>query len=107
MVSQTESSPVADTVAAIKGIPTRADLLDLLSKEPVAVTFNKLDGDERTMICTLRPDWLPEPNRDDPLTQTKIRNLEEKTIVVWDVNANAWRSFRYDRVTKVKQIMLG
>lgn len=104
MDSQTKSSPVADTVAALKGIPTREVLLELLSNEIVQVTFDKLNGDERTMSCTLRSNYLPEAKRDDPLSQTKIRNLEEKTIVVWDINAEAWRSFRYDRVKNVTQI---
>jgi hypothetical protein len=104
MDSQTKSSQVADTVAAIKGIPTREALVELLSQELVEVTFKKLDGDERVMTCTLRANYLPEAKREDPLSQTKIRNLEEKTVVVWDINANAWRSFRYDRIIKVQQI---
>lgn len=104
MDSQTKSSQVADTVAALKGIPTREELVKLLNEEVVNVTFTKLDGDERTMTCTLRENYLPEAKKGDPLSQTKIRNLEEKTVVVWDVNANGWRSFRYDRVKKVAQI---
>jgi hypothetical protein len=98
------SSNISNTVAALKGIPTREALLELLSEEIVEVTFNKLSGDERVMACTLRPNYLPEAKKDEPLSQTKIRNLEEKNIVVWDMTAQAWRSFRYDRVTCVKQI---
>ena len=45
---------------------------------------------------------LPKANREDKLSQTKIRNLEEKVFVVWCVDKNQWRSFRYDRVTKVE-----
>ena len=98
---QIVSSQAADTVAALKGIPTREALLELLSKELVKVTFNKLDGNERVMTCTLKTEYLPEAKRDDPLSLTKIRNLEEKTVVVWDIYAQAWRSFRYDRILKV------
>lgn len=107
MDSQTVSSQAANSVAALKGIPTKEQLIKLLSEELVEVTFLKLDGDERTMSCTLRPDDLPEANREDKLSQTKIRNLEDKVIVVWDINANSWRSFRYDRVKEVKQITPG
>jgi len=94
----------ADTVAALKGIPTREQLLDLLGKEVCYVTFNKLSGDERKMHCTLIPSMLPPAQRDDKLSQTKIRNLEDKVFVVWaiDIEPSAWRSFRYDRVTKVE-----
>ena len=94
---------VADTVAALKGIPTREELLETLGNEIVDVTFKKFSGDERKMKCTLIPSMLPPAQRDDKLSQTKIRNLEEKTIVVWaiDIEPSAWRSFRYDRITKV------
>jgi hypothetical protein len=104
MDSQTKSSTVADTVAALKGIPTREELLDLLSKETCNVTFDKLNGEERTMRCTLIPSMLPPAQRDDKLSQTKIRNLEDKVFVVWcvDIETPAWRSFRYDRVKKVE-----
>lgn len=104
MDSQTESSKVADTVAALKGIPTRQELLELLSNEILSITFDKLSGDERTMICTLIPEMLPEAQREDKLSQTKIRNLEDKVFVVWavDIDLHAWRSFRYDRVKRVE-----
>lgn len=95
---------IEKTIAEMKGIPTREELVKLLSECLVEVTFLKLDGDERTMTCTLLQEHLPEANRDDKLSQTKIRNLEEKVIVVWDVNAKGWRSFRYDRVKKVAEI---
>jgi len=102
--SQTKSSKVAETVAALKGIPTREELLELLSKEVCYVTFDKLSGDERKMRCTLIPSMLPPAQRDDKLSQTKIRNLEDKLFVVWavDIEPSAWRSFRYDRVKKVE-----
>jgi len=104
MDSQTKSSKVADTVAALKGIPTKEELVETLSKEIVDVTFQKLSGDERKMKCTLIPSMLPPAQRDDKLSQTKIRNLEDKTLVVWaiDIEPSAWRSFRYDRIKKVE-----
>ena len=103
--SQTKSSTtVSDIVAALKGIPTRQELLELLSDEILSITFDKLSGDERTMKCTLIPSILPPAQREDKLSQTKIRNLEDKVFVVWaiDIEPNAWRSFRYDRVKKVE-----
>lgn len=104
MDSQTPSSKVADTVAALKGIPTRQELLELLSDEVLDVTFDKLSGDERVMRCTLIPEMLPPADRNDKLSQTKIRNLDDKVFVVWalDIDPPAWRSFRYDRVKKVE-----
>jgi hypothetical protein len=105
MDSQTKSSKVADTVAALKGIPTREELVKLLSEEVVDITFDKLNGDERTMKCSLIPSMLPVAQRDDKLSQTKIRNLEEKVVVVWMVDSvdgkSGWRSMRYDRIKNV------
>jgi hypothetical protein len=103
MDSQTVSSTsVEETVAAIKGVPTKTELLDLLSNNLVYVTFDKLDGEERTMMCTLLPEYLPEATKEDTLIQTKVRNLEDKVIVVWSVAVNAWRSFRYDNLKKAE-----
>lgn len=106
MDSQTKSSTVADTVASLKGVPTKEALLEMLSKEVVDITFTKLNGDERTMKCSLIPSMLPPAQRDDKLSQTKIRNLEEKVIVVWMVGEthekSGWRSFRYDRMKKAE-----
>jgi|TARA_B110000977_G_scaffold84598_1_gene112943 hypothetical protein len=95
---------VSDTVAALKGIPTRDDLMETLRKEIVEVTFLKLDGDERKMPCTLITSFLPPAKKEDPLTQKKVREVSDKVCAVWAVEAKGFRSFRYDRVTKVEVI---
>jgi hypothetical protein len=66
---------VADTVAALKGIPTREELQKLLVEEVVYITFKKLDGAERRMQSTLIPSMLPQAKRDDKISQTKNSNL--------------------------------
>ena len=38
------------------------------------------------------------PKKDDPLTQKKVRKVNEEVCVVWDMNAEGWRSFRWDKV---------
>ena len=93
---------VQDTIAALKGIPTREELMDLLRKEIVEVTFLKLDGEERKMPCTLVESVLPPAAKDDPLTQKKVREISDKVIAVWAIESKGFRSFRYDRVTKVE-----
>jgi putative ribosome biogenesis GTPase RsgA len=104
--SQTASSKIGDYIASIKEVPTRQELLDLLSRNVVNITFDKLSGDERTMKCTLIPELLPPAQREDKLSQTKIRNIEDKVFVVWaiDIDPPAWRSFRYDRIKKVESV---
>lgn len=98
MDSQTVSSQVADALAALKGIPTREDLKLLLEHNVVVVDFTKLNGDRRVMTCTTRSDIKPPATKVDPLSQKKIREINDAVVGVWDVNAQGWRSFRYDRV---------
>lgn len=105
MDSQTKlSTSVSDTVAALKGIPTREELMEILRTEVVEVTFQKLDGEERKMPCTLIPNFLPPATKDDPLTQKKVREISDKVIAVWAIESKGFRSFRYDRVKKVEVV---
>lgn len=49
------------------------------------------------MICTLREDVIPKATK-DPITQKKVRDLNEEVLAVWDVNKEGWRSFRISNV---------
>lgn len=95
---------VSDTVAALKGIPTKEELKALLAQNVLVVSFTKLDGDRRDMTCTLREDMKPAATKADPLSQKKIREISDAVVSVWDVNAKGWRSFRYDRIISVDYI---
>jgi len=97
----TTESLVSDTVAALKGIPTKADLKNLLEQNVLVVDFNKISGDKRVMTCTLREDMKPAATKTDTMSQKKIREMSDAVVNVWDVNAKGWRSFRYDRVNSV------
>jgi hypothetical protein len=96
----TESS-VSETVANLKGIPTKEDLKLLLSQNVVTVDFTKLDGDKRVMTCTLREDIKPAATKADSMSQKKVREVSDAVVSVWDVNAKGWRSFRYERINAV------
>jgi len=85
----------------LKGIPTKQDLKQLLEHNVVTVDFLKLNGDRRVMTCTLRSDIKPPATKSDPITQAAVRETAEAVVSVWDVNAQGWRSFRYDRVSAV------
>lgn len=92
---------VSDTVAALKGIPTKADLKSLLEQYVLTVDFTKLDGDKRVMTCTLREDIKPRATKDDTMSKSAVRAVSDAVVGVWDVNAQGWRSFRYDRINGV------
>ena len=92
---------VENTVASLKGIPTKADLKTQLEQSVLVVDFTKLNGDKRVMTCTLREDIKPAATKVDPMSQTKVREVSDAVVSVWDVNAKGWRSFRYDRINAV------
>lgn len=92
---------VSDTVASLKGIPTKADLKFQLEQNVLVVDFTKLNGDKRVMTCTLREDMKPAATKVDPMSTKKVREISDAVVSVWDVNAKGWRSFRYDRINSV------
>jgi len=92
---------VNETVATLKGIPTKPDLKGLLDQNVIVVDFTKLNGDKRVMTCTLREDMKPPATKVDPMSTKKVREISDAVVSVWDVNAKGWRSFRYDRINKV------
>lgn len=69
----------------------------MLQKSQCRVIFTKLNGEERNMICTLREDIIPSATK-DPITQKKVRDLNEEVLAVWDTKAEGWRSFRVANV---------
>jgi hypothetical protein len=81
-----------DTKAAKKG---RKWLVGILEQSIVEVTFTKKDGTERVMNCTLLEDYLPE-------TTGAGRSAGSDALAVFDVDADGWRSFRWDSVKAVK-----
>jgi WYL_2, Sm-like SH3 beta-barrel fold len=60
----------------------------------VFIKFNKKDGTEREMLCTL--------SEEAPVYEKKTeRKANPDTCFVFDVEKKEWRSFRYDSVTRV------
>lgn len=88
-------------IAEMKGIPTKDQLLKMLKENVVEITFAKLDGEKRVMPCTLIPEYLPPAKKNEPITQTKVRETSDRVVVAWATESKGFRSFRYDRVEKV------
>jgi len=82
----------------------REELERKLRTNIMEVSFNKISGDKRVMNCTLSVSMLPPPKKDDPLTQKKIRAINEEVLVVWDTKAKGFRTFRMENVTEVKRL---
>ena len=73
------------------------DLVALLEKQVVRLKFKKVDGSERTMNCTLKSDVVV-PHLSNSGTSKMVN---DNVVPVWDVDKNAWRSFRVDSVVEV------
>ena len=72
------------------------EMQDLLKGNVVNVTFMKVNGEKRTMRCTLSHELLPPPQ---PVNVTKkARKACDDVVAVFDLDADGWRSFRLDAV---------
>ena len=81
----------------------KTKLKESLQSNEVGVTFTKRDGTERRMQCTLSAsripgEQLPQGTGDTSSTET----LSKEAIKVFDLEKQAWRSFRYDSIKAVK-----
>ena len=76
----------------------RSEMIEELLKRECRVIFRKVSGESRDMICTLNPDVIPAATKTEPLSQTKVRELNEEVLAVWDIKAAGWRSFRVENV---------
>jgi hypothetical protein len=76
----------------------REDLKNNLRAKIGTVTFTKANGDERVMRCTLQESVLPAQTDIEEAVQKKTST---DSLAVWDLEKNAWRSFRYDTVISV------
>ena len=90
----------------------------VLEVTEITVTFVKADGSLRDMRCTLDQDLIPAqpPRSEKPAKETPVDGIvreskevtkpeENHTQKVFDLDAGAWRSFRYDRLKKVSATM--
>jgi len=80
-------------------------LQDWLHEGIVEVTFKKVSGEDRWMRCTLSPlvlsMVLDDDEKDEDDSTKKKRTPNPNICVVWDIERDGWRSFRYDTIIKV------
>ena len=94
-----------------------------LAVSETTLTFVKADGTTRDMRCTLDQNLIPPqpPRAEKPAKEAPVDGLrqhgflgeikevtkpeESHTQKVFDLDAGAWRSFRYDRLKKINVTM--
>jgi hypothetical protein len=65
------------------------------------ITFTKVNGESRTMPCTLKSDVLPAFTVKE-LREDNTRKQNPDNLSVWCTDKNEWRSFRVANVTKLE-----
>lgn len=67
-----------------------------IRRERVNICFTKTDGTERWLHCTLHPELIPAEKLQKEESSTRTKSVEAQ--VVWDIDKQDWRSFRWDTV---------
>lgn len=95
----------------------KKELLESLRRGEKTVTFQKVDGTKRRMRCTRSRVLVPESEfrkiaansgtrlgaEDLPTEGKSLRAADNPNIVsVWDLDNQAWRSFRVDSVLSLE-----
>jgi hypothetical protein len=79
------------------------NIADMLREGVYEVTFTKVNGELRTMPCTLKADIVPTTSVKE-LREERTRRVNPDNLSVWCTDKNEWRSFKVANVTEVKQI---
>jgi hypothetical protein len=99
---------MTDTLLEIK----RQDLAEMLRKGICEVTFTKVNGETRTMPCTLSEAIIPPApvhvtNTDDPIDFPQVKKEKKanpEVMSVWCLDKKEWRSFRVMNVTGIVSV---
>jgi hypothetical protein len=78
-------------------------LKSVLNDGVVTITFTKNDGTERVMKCTLDRKVVPQVVKEET---KKTKAISDDVLPVYDIEAQGWRSFRWDSVTNVEISLL-
>jgi len=74
----------------------RNDVKALLHERVIPIQFFKADNSIRVMQATLKESLLPSRNSDG--TSEKPRKRNDDVQAVYDVDAEAWRSFKWNQL---------
>jgi hypothetical protein len=82
---------------------SRDEIINTLRQGVYEVTFNKVNGEQRVMPCTLKEDLLPAAIQKDVVAET-AKERKGDAISVWCTDAQAWRSFKLVNFISIKPI---
>jgi hypothetical protein len=78
------------------------EIRHLLHENVCEVTFTKVNGETRTMPCTLQESLIPARPVDtaSKSNEKRLRSLE--VLSVWCVDKSEWRSFKVANVQEIR-----
>jgi len=81
---------------------SKQEIMQALQERVVTVKFKKVNGEERTMKCTLLSSIVPQIHN-DPARVEKERKENPDVVAAWDVEKSGWRSFRVDSILEINK----
>ena len=85
----------------------RAVMVDLLRQGVCEVTFTKVNGELRTMPCTVDPRIVPPAPDPKVLAEgetARVKKSNPDNMSVWCTDKNEWRSFKLANVKEINKI---
>ena len=79
-------------------------MIDLLTENIVTITFEKVNGEERIMKCTLIDDIVPGPVNPSQMKEELTATEKKPHQAVWSIDDGGWRSFRWDNMKSFERI---
>lgn len=83
---------------------TRQEITEQLANGVHKITFTKVDGTERTMLCTLDPVLLPPAVIIENEEKKVPRKLNMDTLRVFVTDIKEWRSFRIENLKSIEGV---
>ena len=85
-------------------VSIRETLKSILAKGESQVVFEKVDGTVRVLRCTRDGDIVPSDLVESTNSPKKARTESVDALPVWDTEAHAWRSFKFDSLISVNGV---
>jgi hypothetical protein len=76
-------------------------LIKLLHRGELTIEFTKVNGDFRSMNCTLDQNLIPEDKQPKDDAGKSEKKMSDQALRVFDTNKQEWRSFRWSNLTKI------
>jgi len=80
----------------------KEEVKSLLRENKCSVTFEKVNGEIRKMLCTLNSSLIPKEEVEVGEKRTKVENVD--VLPVYDLESNGWRSFRWNSLKEFELV---